>query len=149
MPFVVSETIEEKDCDSLFEIDYKAFSYKPVILALFPGGLDPSARAQNLAALKSEIELTNPQVQVAKAVDVHSGQICAYCVLQIADENPYIPANPSIICFPHVDEDKRPFVEWVFNAKSNRRREMKELQAPGSYGSKSKTPRGSLDEMEI
>ena len=136
MPLIISETIKDTDYDSLFAIDYKAFSDEPVILALFPGGLDPAARAQNVAGFKSELGIEDPNVKVAKVIDDQNGQICAFCVIRIWNENPYFPAKDSNLQFPHVDEDKRPFVEWVFNTKNNRRQEMKALQSPGSYGCK-------------
>ena len=75
MSFIVSENIEEKDFDPLFVIDYKAFSDAPALLALFPGGLDPSVRAQNVAGFKAGLRFGEAGTVAAKVVDEKTAKL--------------------------------------------------------------------------
>ena len=134
MPFIVSEQIEESDYDPLFAIQYTAFVDEPVLLALYPGGLDPSVRAQNIAIFKTGLGFGDPNVAAAKAVDAQTGEICAFATMRMYDQNPFFPAKDSDVHLPWVAEDEKAYVEWIFNAKSDRRRNFEELQKPGSYG---------------
>ena len=78
MPLIVSTEIQEEDYDPLFYIQYTAFADEPAILALYPGGLDSSARAKNVEGFKYGLGFTDPHVSAAKVVDDQSGQICAF-----------------------------------------------------------------------
>lgn len=133
MTLVVSEQIEEQDYDALFLIQYQAFINEPAFVALYPGGLDLSTRAHNTARFKASLGWTDPQVAAAKVVDNQTGQICAFATMRTYDRNPFFGAKASDIHFPHVEEEKMAWLEWLFNTKNNRRREFKELQRPGSY----------------
>ncbi|MCJ1458963.1 hypothetical protein MMC28_009340 [Mycoblastus sanguinarius] len=133
MPFSLSEEILEENFDQLFVIQYKAISKDPVLKALFPGGLDPSARSQNIAGFKASLGWTRPHVAAAKVVDDVTGQICAFATMPMYDDNPFSGSKDSDIHLPQVDEKIRPFMEWLFNTKNSRRRDFKDLQVPGSY----------------
>ncbi|KAL8830369.1 MAG: hypothetical protein Q9191_001479 [Dirinaria sp. TL-2023a] len=133
MSFSLSETIEVEDFEPLFLIQYKAFVNEPVLRELYPGGLEDSARSQNVARFKVSLGWTRPDVKVAKVVDDDTGQICAFATMPMFDGNPLTGAKDSEIRFPHVDSEYRPFVEWFFNTKNNRRRGFRELQLPGPY----------------
>ncbi len=133
MPFVVTELIEDEDYDPLFQIQYKAFINEPAFVALYPGGLDPSARSQNTARFRASLGFSDPQVAVAKVYDDQNGQICAFATMRIFGGNPFSGAKDSDVKFPHVDGDKKVWLEWLFNTKNDRRRKFKELQVPGSY----------------
>ena len=133
MPLIVVDKIEEEDYDSLFSIQYQAFIAEPAITALYPGGLDASARSQNTAGFKAGLGWTDPQVAAAKVCDSSTGQICAFAIMRIYDKNPFSSAEDSDIHFPHVDTEKRAWLEWLFNTKNDRRRGFKELQVPGAY----------------
>ena len=134
MPFTISETISEQDYDRLFEIDYLAFSNEPILLALFPGGLDSSARVQNVAGFKSRLSFGDPRLVAAKAVDEQTGQIVAFATIWMSDNNPFYPGPDSDVHLPFAEPDKRGWVEWVFNTRNGRRRTLKALQVPGPYG---------------
>ena len=134
MPFSISETISEQDYDRLFEINYTAFSDEPVLLALFPGGLDPSARAQNVTGFKSRLSFGDPHLVAAKAIDEQTGQIVAFATIWMSDENPFYPAKESEVHLPFAEPDKREWVEWLFSTRNNRRRTIEALQKPGAYG---------------
>ena len=132
MSLVVVEKIGEQDYDSLFYVQYTAFSNEPAILALYPGGLDPSVRAQNVERYKTGLGFTDPNVFAAKVVDDTSGEICAFLTMRVYDKSPFINRNDSDVRFPHVDAKLRPWLEWFFNSKYDRKRQMKALQTPGS-----------------
>ena len=132
MPFTVSEHISEQDFNPLFIINYKAFSDEPALLALFPGGLDPTVRAQNVAGFKAGLGFGEAGVMAAKVTDTQTGQLVAFATLRIFDRNPFFPAEDGDVHLPFADH--REWVEWVFNTKSDRRRGMRELQVPGPYG---------------
>ena len=133
MPFSVSTKIEEDDFDPLFVIQFKAFFNEPALRALYPGGLDASARSQNVARFKASLGWTKPNVAVAKVVDDDTGQICAFATMPTYDHNPFAASEDSDIHFPQVDEKIRKSVEWMFNTKNNRRRDFEALQVPGPY----------------
>ena len=134
MPFTVSEDITDEDFDPLFAIQYKAFSKQPAIQALYPGGLTEPARSKNIARFITALGWKDPNVMAAKVVDDITGQICAFATMRVYDENPFAGAKPDEIRFPQIDDKGlRSAVEWVFNAKNNRRRDFEALQVPGSY----------------
>jgi len=81
MTFSASEDIEEEDFGHLFIIQYKAFSNEPVSKALYPGGLDPSARPQNDALFRESLGWPKPHVATAKMVDDDTAQICAFATM--------------------------------------------------------------------
>ncbi|MCJ1382386.1 hypothetical protein MMC17_005499 [Xylographa soralifera] len=148
MPLILSQTIEEKDYDALFTINYRAFADEPVLLALYPGGLDPSARAANLAGFKSGLGWTDPSVAAAKVIDNRTGQICAFATMRIYTQNPFLSTKDCDIQLPHVDAAQRPFLEWFFTTKSNRRRCIAALQVQTSYGCKFQTALGGSNSYE-
>ena len=85
MPLVVNEQIEEDrehDYDPLLVIQYTAFSEEPVLLAMFPRGLESSMRAQNIATFKSGLGFGDPNVAAAKVVDSRTGEICAFATMR-------------------------------------------------------------------
>ena len=133
MPLFISEKIEEEDYEPLFAIQFKAFVNEPALRAVYPGGLDPSSRAHNVARFKAALGFTRPNVRVAKVTDNETGQICAFATMPTYDENPLSGSEDSDIHFPHVDRKLRSSLEWIFNTKNDRRRYFKELQRPGSY----------------
>lgn len=139
MPLVVSEKIAEKDYDPLFVINYKAFSEEPALLALFPGGLTSSARQENVAGFKASLGWEDPHVAAAKVVDDQTGQICAFATMRLYKENPFSGSKNAEVHLLHVDEKNRAHLEWLFSKKNDRRREIKELQVPGSYECESET----------
>jgi hypothetical protein len=132
MAFVVSDKIEQQDYAALFEIQYLAFADEPAILALYPGGLDPESYTKNVARFKEGLGFTDPHVAAAKATD-KNGQICAFLVVRLFDSNPFSGTDPSDIHLPEVDEKDRPWLEWLFNRKNDRKWGVKELQEPSSY----------------
>lgn len=132
MPFIVSEDISDDDFDALFAIQYKAFSNQPVLKACYPGGLEEPARRANVARFINVLGWKESNVAAAKVVDDETGEICAFATMRVCDENPFSGAKDSEIRLPHVDEGIRSAVEWVFNAKNDRRRGFEALQAPGS-----------------
>ena len=134
MPFTVSESISDQDYDRLFVINYTAFSDEPALLALFPGGLDPSVRAQNVAGFKSRLSFEDPHLLAAKAIDKQTGEIVAFATMWMSDENPFNPGPDSNVHLPFAEADKREWVEWVFKTRNDRRRGIRELQVPGAYG---------------
>ena len=134
MPFIISETISEQDYEPLFVTNYQAFSDEPALLALYPGGLDPSARAQNVAGFKSRLRFGDPNLLAAKAVDEHSGQTVAFATMWVSDENPFYPAEDGNVHLPFAEPDKREWVEWVINTRKVRRATIEALQVPGAYG---------------
>ena len=133
MPLIVSTRILEEDYDPLFYIQCTAFADEPAILALYPGGLDPSARAKNVEDFKHGLGFTDPHVLAAKVVDDLSGQICAFLTMRTHDKNPFTSRANSDIHLPHVDAKVRPCLEWFFNQRTDRKRDIKELQAEGPY----------------
>ena len=134
MPLVLSEQIEEVEYDSLFVIYYTAFSEVAILLAMFPGGLAPSHRAENLVRFKSHLGLEELNTVAAKVIDDRTGDICAFATMRMYDKNPFFPGENSEICLPWMGEDKRAYIEWVLNSRKKRRKDIKELQVPGSYG---------------
>ena len=132
MPFIVSEDIGEQDYDRLFVINYEAFSEEPILLALFPGGLDPSVRAQNVASFKAGLGFADVNVKAAKVIDDQSSQIVAFATMRLFGSNPFYPAEDSHVQFPFAEEAE--WVEWFFNYKTDRRREIEKLTRPGAYG---------------
>ena len=137
MPLVVSDKIEEQDYDPLFYIQYTAFSNEPAIIGLYPGGLDPSVRAKNVERFRNGMGFTDPQVSAAKVVDDSTGQICAFLVMWLYDKNPFVGRESSDIHLPDLEKKLRPWLEWFFNSKSDRKRDIAELQTSGSYAGKS------------
>lgn len=133
MPLIVSEDIADEDFDSLFAIQYKAFSNQPALKACYPGGLSEPARSENAARFIKLLGWRESNVAAAKVVDDENGQICAFATMRVCDENPFSGASDSDIRLPHVDEEIRSAVEWAFNTKNNRRRGFEALQVPGSY----------------
>ena len=133
MPLTVSEEIAEEDFDSLFAIQYKAFSDQPALKACYPGGLSETARAENMARFISLLGWRESNVAAAKVVDDETGEICAFATMRVYDENPFSGARDSDLHLPHVEEGFRSAVEWTFNTKNNRRRGLESLQVPGSY----------------
>ena len=129
----VSEDIADEDYDSLFAIQYKAFSNEPVIKACYPGGLEDEARSKNVARFIKALGWKESSVAAAKVVDVETGDICAFATMRLYDENPFFGAKDSDFRFPEVDEALRSAVEWFFNTKNDRRRKFEALQVPGSY----------------
>ena len=134
MPFTISETVTEQDHDRLFVINYTAFSDEPALLALFPGGLDPSTRPQNVAGFKSRLRFGDLHLVAAKATDEQTGQIVAFSTMWMSDENPFYPAKDNDVHLPFAEPDKREWVEWLFNTRNDRRRTIEALQVPGPYG---------------
>lgn len=133
MPFIVSEDISDDDFGPLFAIQYKAFSNQPALKACYPGGLDDTARHENVARFIKVLGWREPNVAAAKVVDDETGEICAFATMRVCDENPFSGAKDSNTCLPQVDQGIRSAVEWVFNAKNDRRRGFEALQMPGSY----------------
>ena len=135
MPLIVSDNISEQDYDPLFYIQYTAFADEPAILALYPGGLDPSVRPKNVERFKYGLGFTDPSVSAAKIVDNQSGQICAFLTMRRYEKNPFTGREDSDIQLPGLDEKVKPWLEWFFNQTTDRKRDVKELQAEGSYAS--------------
>ncbi len=133
MPFIVSEDIADEDFDPLFEVQYRAFSNQPAIKACYPGGLTEPARSENVARFVKILGWKEPNVAAAKVVDDETGDICAFATMRVYDENPFSGAKDSAIRFPQIDGGMREAVEWVFNAKNDRRRGFEDLRVPGSY----------------
>ncbi|MCJ1381933.1 hypothetical protein MMC17_005045 [Xylographa soralifera] len=141
MPVFLSENIEEEDYDSLFEINYKAFHAEPILLALFPGGLEPSTCAVNVACFRTFVGGMEPHVAKAKVID-EDGRICAFATMQVHDENPFFGAEvkESAVHLPHIQENqKRLFLEWFIETKNIRRKQIIGLQVAGSYGREFRT----------
>jgi hypothetical protein len=135
MAFVVSTQIEEQDYPALFEIQYLAFSEEPAILALYPGGLDPESFTKNVTSFKKGLGFADPHATAAKATD-KNGNICAFLVVRFFNSNPFCGTKGSDIHFPEVDDKDRPWLEWLFNTKNDRKGGVKELQQPGAYACK-------------
>ena len=133
MALIVSEDIAAEDFGSLFAIQYKAFSNQPAIRALYPGGLDDHARSINVTRFIKALGWKESNVAAAKVVDGETGEICAFATMRVYDENPFSDAEDSDVRLPQVDETIRSAVEWVFNAKNDRRRGFEALRVPGSY----------------
>ena len=133
MALMVSEDIADEDFGSLFAIQYKAFSNQPAIRALYPGGLEDHARSMNVTRFIKALGWKESNVAVAKVVDGETGEICAFATMRVYDENPFSEAEESDVRLPQIDGAFRSAVEWVFNAKNNRRREFEALQVPGPY----------------
>ncbi|CAF9908313.1 MAG: hypothetical protein ALECFALPRED_004377 [Alectoria fallacina] len=133
MPFIVSQDIADEDFDSLFAIQYKAFSNQPAIKACYPGGLDEPARSENVARFINILGWKRSNVAAAKVVDDETGEICAFATMRVCEENPFLCAPDSDIHFPQVDKEIRSAVEWTFNTKNDRRRSFEALQVPGPY----------------
>ena len=133
MPLIVSEDIADEDFDSLFAIQYKAFSNQPVLKACYPGGLSEPARSENVARFIKLLGWRESNVAAAKVVDDGTGEICAFATMRVCDNNPFSDARNSNILLPQVEEEFRSAVEWAFNTKNNRRRGFEALQVPGSY----------------
>lgn len=130
---MVSEDIADEDFDSLFAIQYKAFSNQPVLTACYPGGLDDPARSKNVARFIKVLGWKDSSVAAAKVTDDETGEICAFATMRFYDENPFSGGKDSNVHFPQVDEGIRSAVEWTFNTKNDRRRGFEALQVPGSY----------------
>ena len=133
MALMVSEDIADEDFNSLFAIQYKAFSNQPAIRACYPGGLEDHARSTNVARFIKALGWKESNVAAAKVVDCETREICAFATMRIYDGNPFSDADDSDVRLPQVDEVLRSAVEWCFNAKNDRRREFEALQVPGSY----------------
>lgn len=133
MPFIVSEDIADEDFDSLFAIQYKAFSNQPALKACSPGGLDNPGRSENVARFIDVLGWKESNVVAAKVVDDETGEICAFATMRVCDGNPFAGAKDSDIHCPQVDEGMRSAVEWTLNTKNDRRRCFEALQLPGSY----------------
>ena len=134
MPLYLSENVTEDDYDALYVINHRAFEAGDIVMGLFPGGLDPSMRAENVQRFVSMRGWGSPTVKAAKVVDDQTGEICAFASLRLFDGPPFTSTEKSDVRYPHIGDDLRPFLEWVANSKNDRRREMKELQVPGPYG---------------
>lgn len=143
MPLVVSEDIRDEDYDSLFVIQYKAFSSDSALRALYPGGLDSASRASNISGFIAGLGWKESNVTAAKVVDTNNGEICAFATMRVYDENPFLNAAEGAIRFPHVDNSMRDAVEWTFNTKDDRRTKFEALQAPGRYCCEYEPLRGS------
>ena len=133
MALMVSEDIADEDFGPLFAIQYKAFSSQPAIRVFNPGGLDDNARSINVARFIKALGLKESNVAAAKVVDGATGQICAFATMRVYDGNPFSDAEDIDVRLPQVDGTIRSAVEWVFNAKNDRRRGFGALQVPGSY----------------
>lgn len=133
MRFIVSEDIADADFESLFAIQYKAFSNHPALKALYPGGLAEPARSENVARFIKALGWKEPNVAAAKVIDDQTGEICAFAIMRVYAENPFSGAKDNDIRFPQIDKETRAAVEWAFNSKNNRRRSFEALQVPGSY----------------
>lgn len=129
----VSEDIADEDFDSLFAIQYKAFSNQPAIRAGYPGGIEDHARSTNVARFVKRLGWKESNVAAAKVVDGETGEICAFATMRVYDGDPFSNAEHSHVHLPHVDGALRSAAEWVFNAKKDRRRGFEALQVPGSY----------------
>ena len=134
MPLYLNENVTEQDYDALYEINHLAFTPGGLDLGLFPGGLDPATRAENVQRMVAMRGFGTPTVRTAKVVDDQTGEICAWASMRIFDGPPFMSKEKSDVRFPHVSDDLRPFLEWFTNLKNDRRREMVELQVPGPYG---------------
>ena len=134
MPLYLSETVTEEDYDALYVINHQAFSAGDLLMGLFPGGLDPSTRAENVQRFASMRGFGSPTVKAAKVVDDQTDEICAFASMRVFEGPPFASNEKSNISYPHVSEDLRPFLEWFVNSKNDRRREMEGLQVPGPYG---------------
>lgn len=133
MPFIISENIADEDFESLFAIQYKAFSNQPALKACYPGGHDEPAHSANVARFIKVLGWKDSNVAAAKVVDEETGEICAFATMRVYDENPFPGAKDSEIHLPQVDAGIRRAVEWTFNTKNNRRRGFEALQLPGPY----------------
>lgn len=133
MPLIVSEEIADEDFDSLFAIQYKAFSDQPALKACYPGGLSEPARSKNVARFIQLLGWRESNVAAAKVVDDETGEICAFATLRVCGENPFSGAGHSNVHLPHLDGEIRSAVEWTFNTKNSRRRGFEALQVPGPY----------------
>ena len=129
----VSEDIADEDYDSLFAIQYKAFSNQPAIKACYPGGLEARARSKNVARFIRALGWKESSVAAAKVVNDETGDICAFATMRVYDENPFSGAKDSDIRLPEADEALRSAVEWFFNTKNDRRRKFEDLHVAGSY----------------
>lgn len=136
MVFIVNDEIQEQDYAALLNIQYLAFSDEPAILALYPGGLDAVAFDQNVLRFKEGLRLKDPQVVIGKAMDKETGQICGFLVARLFEFNPFCGTESSDIHLPDLDSKDGPWVEWLFNRKNNRKKEIKDLQASSSYACK-------------
>ncbi|KAF6218267.1 hypothetical protein HO133_006229 [Letharia lupina] len=120
MPFIVSEDIADEDFDSLFAIQYKAFSNQPALKACSPEGLDNPGRSENVARFINVLGWKESNVVAAKVVDDETGEICAFATMRVCDGNPFAGAKDSDIHCPQVDEGMRSAVEWTLNTKNDR-----------------------------
>ena len=131
--FIISEHIEEQDFETLFEINYKAFSDQPLLLVLFPGGLNPVSLLPNIARFKAGLRFGDANVVAAKAVDAQTGQIVAFAAIRMSKKNPFLPAEDNDRGFPTFI-NQREWLEAIFNPGGDRRQEIEELQVEGPYG---------------
>ena len=131
--FVFSTTIEEKDWDPLFVLQWHAFKDLPQIIAIQPGGLDPAEREANILGLKIGVFGGPVERAYGKLTEARSGNIIAFISCRvwrgplgiIDGEN---AASPPAWKIPRIkDENEREFWEWYWTASSMAMREIKEM----------------------
>ena len=138
MPLTLIPTTVPADYTTLYTINYRAFADEPAILALSPGGLDPSSLATNVAGFAAGIGLGDPHTASAKVIDTASSAIVAFAVIVLYETSPWVHDDDkpggAKVNFPHIAEpDTRAWVEWLFGTKARRREATPELHAAGPW----------------
>lgn len=136
MPLALIPAIEPADYTTLYSINYRSFADEPAILALSPGGLDPSSLTTNVAGFAAGMGFNDPRKTSTKVVDTSSGAIVAFAVMVLYETSPWVGGDMpgAEISFPHVVEpDTRAWVEWLFRTKAQRCHGMPALCTAGPW----------------
>ena len=132
----ISTTIEDKDWDPLFVVDWKCFRDCPEIVALSPGGLNPDHRDANIEGFKRSVFGGPAERAYAKIFEVHSGDITSFISCRVYRGPKGIidgdfAKTPPPIQLPQIkDREDRSFYEWYWNSCRETLRSFKELQQP-------------------
>jgi len=137
--FVLSTDIHDDDWDALFAICWKAFKDAPEIRIMYPGGLDPTYRARNVAMFKAGASRGAVEGYLAKITETESGKITSYITgriydgpLGVIDGDLAKPQPP--VKLPFIDDrSDREWYEWYWGQGRSIMRGIKELQAPHVY----------------
>lgn len=130
--FILSTTIEEKDYEQLFLLEWNCFDNFPEHAALFAGGLDPAQREANIKALKLGV-FTGSNRVYAKLRDTKSGKIVAFASGRVHRGPRGIldtPAAPNMKLPRVEDPEDRAFFEFYWASVRDQMRETKEFQVP-------------------
>lgn len=134
--FILSTTIEEKDWDELFVINWECFKNSPEIAVLSPGGLDLAHRANNTEGFRRGVFGGPIERTYAKISEVQSQQITSFISARVY-RGPKGAADcasgeaPPPVQLPFIqDKGDRAFYEWYWTSIREFSLRSKVLQVP-------------------